>query len=103
MLDAIEVDCAARIAMANLIGLFLLSLLACCFATPTELGLKFDKRSGHLPTLTLPYGTWQATKYNADVSSPDRIVQKQIDTCADDDIRSIFSKIFALELRRSGS
>lgn len=89
--------------MATRIGLFLLSLLACCFATPTELGLKFDKQSGQLPTLTLPYGTWQATKYTADVSSSNRILQKQIDICANDDVRSIFSKTFALELRRSGS
>ena len=35
-------------------------------AAPTSLGLKFDKRSGSLPTLTLPYGTWQASSYDAD-------------------------------------
>ncbi|KAL9088950.1 MAG: hypothetical protein Q9165_006007 [Trypethelium subeluteriae] len=33
------------------------------------LGIKFDKRDDALPTLTLPYGTYQATKYdsNSDV------------------------------------
>ena len=42
-----------------------------CLTAPAELGLKFDKRAGVLPTLTLPYGTWQASSYdpNGDVCS----------------------------------
>ncbi|EKG17965.1 Carboxylesterase type B [Macrophomina phaseolina MS6] len=31
-----------------------------------NLGVKFDKRQDELPTLTLPYGTWRASEYNAD-------------------------------------
>lgn len=53
--------------MANILGLLLLSLVACCFATSSELGIKFDKQSGQLPTLTLPYGTWRARKFTDDV------------------------------------
>lgn len=41
-------------------------LAAPCLAAPAELGLKFNKRAGALPTLTLPYGTWQASSYNPD-------------------------------------
>ncbi|KAL8800938.1 MAG: hypothetical protein Q9182_004820 [Xanthomendoza sp. 2 TL-2023] len=33
-------------------------------AAPPQLGLKFDKRADSLPTLTLPYGTYRAAKYN---------------------------------------
>ena len=37
-----------------------------------DLGVKFDKRGKSMPTLTLPYGTWQAAKYdsNGDVCRP---------------------------------
>ena len=51
--------------------LLVAQLVALCRAAPTELGLKFDKRAGALPTLTLPYGTYQARSYdaNGDVSS----------------------------------
>lgn len=40
-------------------------------ATP-PLGLNFEKRAGQLPTLTLPYATYRATKFNSDgdVHSP---------------------------------
>lgn len=31
-----------------------------------DIGVKFDKRQDELPTLTLPYGTWRASDYNAD-------------------------------------
>lgn len=52
----------------------LCSLLICLLATavcaaPTagpQLGVKFSKRQNELPTLTLPYGTWRASEYNAD-------------------------------------
>lgn len=39
-------------------------LVAPCLAAPANLGLKFNKRAGGLPTLTLPYGTWRASSYN---------------------------------------
>lgn len=39
-------------------------ILALVSAAPTPLGVQFDKRAT-LPTLTLPYGTWQASSYNA--------------------------------------
>ncbi len=41
-------------------------LVAICHAASSNLGLKFDKRQGALPTLTLPYATYQATNYNPD-------------------------------------
>lgn len=51
----------------------LCSLLICALATavcaaPTgpQLGVTFSKRQDELPTLTLPYGTWRASDYNAD-------------------------------------
>lgn len=34
-------------------------------ASSAPLGLKFEKRSGSLPTLTLPYSTYQATSYDS--------------------------------------
>ncbi|KAL8715444.1 MAG: hypothetical protein Q9220_000778 [cf. Caloplaca sp. 1 TL-2023] len=34
-------------------------------AAPPQLGLKFEKRQGALPTLTLPYATYRAARYNA--------------------------------------
>lgn len=36
---------------------------------PVELGIRFDTHAGGLPTLTLPYGTWRASKFdpNGDV------------------------------------
>ena len=52
----------------NVFGLFLLSLVLYCLAAPPELGIKFDKQNGQLPTLTLPYGTWRARKFTDDVS-----------------------------------
>ena len=49
-----------------------LLLVAPCLAAPVELGLKFSRRAGALPSLILPYGTWQASSYdpNGDVRSP---------------------------------
>ena len=45
----------------------LLSLLtSLCRAAPANLGLNFDKRADALPTLTLPYATYQAASYNPD-------------------------------------
>lgn len=41
-----------------------LSLAAVCCAAPANLGLRFDKRAGSLPTLKLPYATYQAANYN---------------------------------------
>ena len=41
-------------------------LVATCHVASAKLGLKFDKRQGALPTLTLPYATYQAANYNAD-------------------------------------
>lgn len=57
---------------ASILGLFLLSLVACCHATSSELGISFNKQSGQLPTLTLPYGTWRARNFTNDVSVYDR-------------------------------
>lgn len=34
--------------------------------TSKKLGVRFEKRADELPTLTLPYGTWQAAEYNED-------------------------------------
>ena len=48
---------------------FVLSLAAVCAvcrAAPAKLGISFDKRSGSLPTLVLPYATYQAASYNPD-------------------------------------
>lgn len=53
------------------------NLLVCLLATAihaapaasplgVNIGVKFDKRQDDLPTLTLPYGTWRASDYNAD-------------------------------------
>ncbi|GME50176.1 putative lipase 2 [Neofusicoccum parvum] len=53
------------------------NILLCLLATVVQaapaagplgvnLGVKFDKRQDELPTLTLPYGTWRASDYNAD-------------------------------------
>ena len=42
----------------------ILSLAALCPAAPAGLGLSFDKRAGSLPTLKLPYATYQAASYN---------------------------------------
>lgn len=52
--------------MALLLTLGLSAIAGLAAGAPANLGLKFDKRSGSLPTLTLPYGTWQASNYNAD-------------------------------------
>ena len=41
-------------------------LVAICHAASSDLGLKFDKRQSALPTLTLPYATYQAADYNPD-------------------------------------
>ena len=49
----------------NLLLSLLPLLAALCRAAPIELGLRFDKRAGTLPTLTLPYGTYQASSYDA--------------------------------------
>lgn len=38
-------------------------LLVLVSAAPTPPGVQFNKRA--LPTLTLPYGTWEANSYNA--------------------------------------
>lgn len=43
-----------------------LSLAALCRTAPAGLGLSFDKRAGSLPTLKLPYATYQAANYNPD-------------------------------------
>jgi hypothetical protein len=85
--------------MMNL-SLFLILLLPCCFAVPTELGISFDDSNEALPLLTLPYGTWRAIKYTDDVSPSYLLIQTN--TLANDEIRSIFSKTFDLELHRSG-
>ena len=43
-----------------------LMLVALCRAAPATLGIIFDKRADAMPTLTLPYATYQAASYNAD-------------------------------------
>ncbi|KAL9578394.1 MAG: hypothetical protein Q9212_005744 [Teloschistes hypoglaucus] len=46
-------------------ALITLSLWAATsFAAPPHLGLKFEKRAGQLPTLSLPYATYRAASYN---------------------------------------
>lgn len=53
--------------MMQALVLALLSLLAViCRAAPANLGLSFDKRAGSMPTLKLPYATYQAASYNSD-------------------------------------
>ena len=42
-----------------------LSLAAVSCAAPAKLGLSFDKRAGSLPTLKLPYATYQAANYDS--------------------------------------
>ncbi|KAL8746200.1 MAG: hypothetical protein Q9190_001754 [Brigantiaea leucoxantha] len=44
--------------------LCIVSLATLCIAAPANLGLKFDKRADGLPTLTLPYATYRAARYN---------------------------------------
>ncbi|KAL8951799.1 MAG: hypothetical protein Q9222_002248 [Ikaeria aurantiellina] len=39
-------------------------LITTAFAAPPPLGVKFEKRAGALPTLTLPYATYRAASYN---------------------------------------
>ena len=78
-----------------------LSLLApLCSAAPFESGLSFDKRAGALPTLTLPYGTYQAKSYNAngDVSSRDYAIKYSIFALISDS--STCSRISDLQTRR---
>ena len=48
----------------NSILALLLALTAVCRTAPANLGLNFDKRAGSLPTLKLPYATYQAASYN---------------------------------------
>ena len=50
--------------------LHLLTLVVTSFVAAADLGLKFEKRAGALPTLTLPYGTYQANSFdpNGEVS-----------------------------------
>ena len=54
----------------------LAAVCAVCLAAPAKLGLSFDKRAGSLPTLVLPYATYQAANYNpdGDVSQPFRFL-----------------------------
>lgn len=76
-----------------------------CSTAPVELGIRFDKRDGALPTLTLPYGTWRATKFepNGDVST-DFMPTLSFDVhCADISARYTFSKTFALGRHRLGN
>lgn len=56
--------------MLNLLYLYLaVPLLSCSLGTPRELGIKFETEGDALPTLTLPYGTWRASKYTTNASS----------------------------------
>ena len=48
------------------VALSLAAVCAPCLAAPAKLGLSFDKRADSLPTLKLPYATYQAANYNAD-------------------------------------
>ena len=50
----------------SLLFLLVLSFFLSCQAAPVELGIQFDKRAATLPTLTLPYGTYRASSYDAD-------------------------------------
>lgn len=44
----------------------LAAVCALCLAAPAKLGLSFDKRADSLPTLKLPYATYQAANYDPD-------------------------------------
>lgn len=68
-----------------------------CIAAPADCGIRFDKRDGALPFLTLPYGTWQATKYdsNGDVSIESVPILDLDVNYADLSRRYILSKTFA--------
>lgn len=44
----------------------LLWMVPLCRAAPASLGLSYDKRANAMPTLTLPYATYQASDYNPD-------------------------------------
>lgn len=81
-----------------------LLLVRLCIAAPADCGIRFDKRDGALPFLTLPYGTWQATKYdpNGDVSI-DSVPILDLDVnYADPTRRYILSKTFATGRHRLG-
>lgn len=86
--------------------IFLSLLLASfCITAPTEHGIRFDKREGALPTLTLPYGTWQATKFdpNENVSFHFMFTLKLNVHFADLFGRYISSKTFVLGRLQSGN
>lgn len=69
-------------------SLITLGFAVLAFSLPTTssnedgLGLKFNKKDGELPTLTLPYATYQASEHdpNGDASSPncDLLLMPQI-------------------------
>ena len=69
-----------------------------CVTSPADFGIRFDKRYGALPTLTLPYGTWKATKFdlNGDVSVDSMLTLNLDRQCADLPARYTLSKTFAL-------
>ena len=46
----------------SIVYLFLITPL--CRAAPAKLGITLGGSDGSLPTLTLPYATYRATKYN---------------------------------------
>lgn len=91
----------------GMIEYILLSLLLAsfCITAPTEQGIRFDKRDGALPTLTLPYGTWQATKFdpNGNVSFDFMFTVKLDVHFADLFGRYIPSKTFVLGRLQSGN
>ena len=77
-----------------------LSLAALCRTAPGDLGLHFDKRAGSLPTLKLPYATYQAASYdpNGDVCL---LIPVDVPT-ADLSCRSIPSRTFVSPPRQLG-
>lgn len=86
----------------NIFSVLLLVWL--CIVASADCGVWLDKRDGALPFLTLPYGTWQATKYdpNGDVRiDPVPILNLDV-LYADPTHRYILSKTFALGRHRLG-
>ena len=81
-----------------LVSIYLLAITT--LAAPPQLGLKFDKNAGGLPTLTLPYATYRAASYNpnGEVAFPR---YQQILFYLIEPSRSMSSRISGMPLRLS--
>jgi hypothetical protein len=56
--------CSSAYSKMLFVTTIVLALVAAVSAAPAKLGLNFEKGTD-MPQLTLPYGTWHATKYSA--------------------------------------